>query len=157
MARIDRASASYAATVTHEYVIATGGVILTGASPADPATDPAPTAIAWAADRVLAVGRDGDVRAISRGDSTFLDLGGCVVTAAPSDIAIAEAAAARTDDDLRRVLADSAQIPVDDRLEPGSTADLAFWGRDRRVIAVVRDGAFTTGDIHTGPFPRVSP
>jgi hypothetical protein len=157
MARIDSASASYAATVTHEYVIATGGLILTGATPADPATTPAPTAIAWAVDRVLAVGLDGDVRAISRGDSTFLDLRGCVVTAAPTDIARAEAAAARTDDDLRKTLADRGLLPAGDILEAGSPADLAIWGRDRRIIAVVRAGAFTEGDAHTGPLPRVAP
>jgi hypothetical protein len=139
--------------VTHEYVIATGGQDLTGGS----ADGPTPTAIAWAADRVLAVGSDADVRAISRGDSTFLDLDGCLVTAAPVDIAGAEATAARSSEHLPQLLVDAGLLPADDRLEPGSAADLMFWGHDRGVVAVVRRGAFTTGDEHTGPFARVEP
>ena len=74
--------------MTHEYVIALGGVIL----PPGPPIDPPSTAIAWAADRVLAIGSDDVVRAISRGDSTFLRLDGCAVTQAPSDIDRAQTA-----------------------------------------------------------------
>ena len=58
--------------MTHEYTIATGGrVRLPGATGASPAT-----AIAWAGGFVIATGTDTEVRSISRGDSTFLDLGG---------------------------------------------------------------------------------
>lgn len=106
--------------MTHEYVIAVGGRIQRTADEPEAAT-----AIAWAADRVLAVGPDELVRAISRGDSTFLDLGGCVVTAAPG--------------------ADG------DDLEPGSPADLDFWDGPR-IVARVRAGRFTEGDEHRGPF-----
>lgn len=108
--------------LTHEYVIALGGTIV-GAATATP------TAIAWAADRVLAVGSDKVVLTISRGDSTFLDLDGCRVTAHPDD----------------------SSTP----LEPGSPADLDFWS-GARLVAVVRDGAFTEGDEHYGPFAAAS-
>ena len=106
--------------MTHEYVIAVGGRIhVMGDEPE------ATTAIAWAADRVLAIGSDELVRAISRGDSTFLGLGGCLVTAAPGG--------------------DSRE------LEPGSPADLDFWDGPR-IVARVRAGRFTEGDEHRGPF-----
>jgi hypothetical protein len=112
--------------VTHEYVIAIGGRIA-GAHGVDGRVA---TAIAWAADRVLAVGSDDAVRAISRGDSTFLDLGGCAVTAADPG----------------------------ERLEPGAPADLQFWRdepRSGRPVATVRGGAFREGDEHAGPFVRL--
>lgn len=119
--------------MTHEYVIASGGRVIGAAtaahdmaSPDAPA--PAPTAIAWAADRVLAVGSDDDVRTIPRGDSTFIDLRGYAVTPA-----------------------DSGEV-----LEPGSPADLACWRGEPGVgepVATVRSGAFTEGDEHRGPFP----
>lgn len=107
-------------------MIATGGRIHGGRE----VGGAVPTAIAWAADVVLAVGPDDVVRAISRGDSTFLALDGCVVT------------------------------PLDPGavLEPGAPADLAFWGpgsepgAGSRQVALVRAGAFTDGDIHHGPF-----
>ena len=71
--------------MTHEYIIALGGrVHAVGA--ADAEMEPA-TAIAWAADHVLAIGPDEMVRGISRGDSIFLDLDGCVVTAAEDEAA----------------------------------------------------------------------
>jgi hypothetical protein len=121
--------------MTHEYVIGLGARVLTSAH-GDPG-QAAATAIAWAADRVLAVGSDEAVSAISRGDSIFLDLGGCVVTAAAVD--------------------------GDRELEPGSVADLDFWetgpsgqAPPPRIVARVRGGAFTDGDEHSGPFPRVA-
>ena len=134
--------------MTHEYVIATGGSIM-GVAADDQAAGatggaPAPTAIAWAADRILAVGSDEAVRAISRGDSTFIDLAGCAVTPAPADIAAAEAAV-RAGEDVARV-AGNAAAPVDlcavlaqagllepgVLLEPGAPAELAFWSHRRR-------------------------
>ena len=130
----------------------------------------APTAIGWAADRVLAVGSDDVVRSISRGDSTFLDLGGCVVTALPDDTGRAEALVHEatvpggSDLDLGALLIGAGLLDPDAALEPGSPADLAFWGAGspssgpgglpvRRLVAVVRDDAFTEGDGHQGPFP----
>ena len=108
--------------MTHKYVIAVGGRIQ-GTGGHEPGTA---TSIAWAADRVLAVGPDDVVTAISRGDSTFLDLRGCVVAAAPG---------AEGGD-----------------LEPGSLADLDFW-EGPRIVARVRGGRFTEGDVRRGPFP----
>ena len=113
--------------MTHEYVVAVGGVV-PGSLDADgrPAT-----AIAWAADRILAIGADGPVRAISRGDSTFLDLAGSVVTALEPTVT----------------------------LEPGAPANLVFWPADatgsrsdERAVAVLREGVFTAGDPRRGPF-----
>lgn len=112
--------------MTHEFVIAVGGRIA-GAAGVD---GRAATAIAWAADRILAVGPDDVVRAISRGDSTFLDLAGCTITAADGPA---------------------------ERLEPGSPADLDVWRGDPgrgAPVASVRAGAFMAGDARTGPFRR---
>lgn len=150
--------------MTHEYVIALGGIVVG----ADPAAGPAPTAIAWAADRVLAVGPDADVRSISRGDSTFIDLLGCAVTPVPSDPAAAEAllrslVAAGRSFDPARALAQAGLIESPAILETGAPADLAFWSADPaavpaqsaatlRIVATVRAGAFTEGDEHRGPF-----
>ena len=155
--------------MTHDYVIAVGGAVLQ----AGPVTGPSPTAIAWAADRVLAVGPDDVVRAISRGDSTFLDIGGCAVTAAPDDPQSAldlvrVAAAAGRPFDPTTVLADAGLLASPAPLEPGAPADLAFWSADPgtilpgsatslRIVAIVRAGAFTEGDEHCGPFPRLRP
>ncbi len=171
--------------MTHEYVIAVGGSVLGTAatSVTEPAItgEPAATAIAWAADRVLAVGSDDVVRAISRGDSTFLDLAGCAVTTAPVDPRAAEAAVRTAvgaaanvlaEDrpgaiDLVAVLVGSGQVRPDAILEPGAPAELAFWLPDPamsasgprvpRIIGLVRGGAFLDGDPHRGPFSTPGP
>ena len=154
--------------MTHQYTIATGGIVLGAGGPPDTPR----TAIAWAADRVLAVGSDIEVRAISRGDSTFLDLAGSIVTPTPRDEAAAERvvqAAIAVGDRLDPVEAmwGAGLLADGGRLEPGSPADLAFWGMSSRrvppaaaaatvrIIATVRAGAFTAGDAHTGPFARL--
>jgi hypothetical protein len=156
--------------VTHEYVIGLGGRI----EPRGPVPgEAAHTAIGWAADRVLAVGSDDVVRSISRGDSTFLGLRGCVVTALPDDPVRADVLVRRAtragdpDLDIGALLIDAGLLYSDAILEPGSPADLAFWGAssasgapdgasegpaERRLVAVVRGGAFTEGDEHRGPF-----
>jgi hypothetical protein len=152
--------------VTHEYVIGLGGRIEPhGFGPGDTA----PTAIAWADDRVLAVGPDDVVRSMSRGDSTYLDLSGCVVTALPDDPVRADALVREAtfegepDLDLGALLMATGLLDPDAALEAGSPADLAFWGAGPRtsdpvgraevgLVAVVRDGAFTEGDEHRGPF-----
>jgi hypothetical protein len=158
--------------MTHEYVIGLGGRIDSRTSGPAQTTR---TAIGWAADRVLAVGTDDLVRAISRGDSTFLDLHGCVVTALPADLERADAlvreATAGIDADLNvgALLLGAGLLGREATLEPGAPADLAFWGAGSastihvgaahepeglRLVAVVRGGAFTEGDEHRGPFPR---
>jgi ABC-type nitrate/sulfonate/bicarbonate transport system substrate-binding protein len=150
--------------VTHEYTIAIGGLV---GSRAQDRNDAKVTAIAWAADRVLAVGSDDAVRSISRGDSTFLDLGGCVVTAIPRDLERAGAVVPEGPPDDAAIgwwLIDAGLLDADAVLEPGSPADLAFWvigaapTPDRGpgppgLIAVVRGGRFTEGDERRGPFP----
>ena len=99
--------------MTHEYSILTGGVI--DGAPASSR----PTAIAWAADTVLAVGGDDEILAISRGDSHVADLRGAIVR--PFAGALLEAGA-----------------PADfEVLDPGSAA----------VIAVVRAGCVVSGEI----------
>ncbi len=133
--------------MTHEYVIALGGTILAPV----PGGDPRPTAIAWAADRILAIGSDEVVRAISRGDSTFLDLDGSTVTAAPAGLLLDASTMTLT-----------GALQASEPLAVGSPADLAFWrlepgtpahGRESwRIVAIVARGAFTEGDEHTGPF-----
>jgi hypothetical protein len=151
--------------VTHEYTIAIGGLVGSQTRDRDDANA---TAIAWAADRVLAVGTDDAVRSISRGDSTFLDLGGCVVTAIPRDLERARAMVREEPPDDAAIgswLIDAGLFDVDAALEPGSPADLAFWvvgaavtpergpGPRPGLVAVVRGGRFTEGDERRGPFP----
>jgi len=126
--------------MSHQYTIATRGVVLsTGLTPN-------PTALAWADGTVLAVGDDAAVRALSRGDSTFVDLAGRAVSAGTDpDTAV---------DRLRGAVASGAAGTAADalpRLEPGSPADLLIWSSDPRrlepadaaslsVVGVVRGG-----------------
>ncbi len=155
--------------MTHEYVIATGGIVL-GA----PQTGGRiPTAVGWAADRILAVGSDAVVTAISRGDSTFIDVEGCAIGPAPNDPAAAErlirslVKAGRPFGTIE-ALGGAGLLETVEPLEAGAPADLAFWdavpetsprasGSTLRIVAVVRRGAFTEGDEHLGPFRRVAP
>jgi hypothetical protein len=156
--------------MTHQYVIASKGRI----EPIEPGSSGA-TAIGWAAEAILAVGSDEAVRAISRGDSTFIDLGGCVVTPLPDDPVRAQALIAQTAAsaeagldvgmlDVATLLLEAGLI--DTVLEAGAPADLAFWAVGPRpteaghrftrgLVAVVRGGAFTEGDEHYGPFPAL--
>jgi hypothetical protein len=147
--------------VTHEYVIAYNGII-------EPRGDVAATAIGWAATAVLAVGSDQAVRAISRGDSTFIDLRGGIVTPLPADIGRAgELVRERyvPGVDIGRLLAESGLLEPGITLEPGTASDLAFWGPRvdpdsadprpvMRVLETVSGGAFTEGDEHRGHFPE---
>jgi hypothetical protein len=118
------------------------------------------------------VGSDEEVRTISRGDSTFFELGGTVVTALPADLeradaVLAQAASAEVEIDVAARLIESGLLDAESTIEPGSRADLAFWRAmpahpDRadpsatRLLAVVRDGLFTTGHPRHGPFPLAS-
>jgi hypothetical protein len=136
--------------VTHEYVIALNGHI-----EPDPGGDSEETALAWAAGAVLAVGPDEVVRAISRGDSHFLDLCGCIVTPLPeapshADSLIREQRARGAD--VARLLVESGLLSAAASLEPGAPANLAFWD-DSGLVAIVRGGHFLDGDSHRGPFP----
>ncbi len=104
--------------MTHEYTIATGGRVVT------PAGQPTATAIAWAADTILATGTDAEVRALSRGDSTFLDLAGAVVTAT---------------------------TPAGAPLATGDPADLDLHTPDGALIVRVVAGRFYHADPAHGP------
>jgi hypothetical protein len=163
---LGRRSNDYDGGVTHEYMVAVNG----GIAALDSRSGTAATAIAWAADRVLAVGSDDVVRAISRGDSTFLDLGGSIATPLPDDLARATAVVAGQSasrsarHDIGRLLVDAGLLQQGAELEPGSVADLAFWsGPDaaidpdneqaQQLVAIVRAGRFTEGHPRRGPFP----
>ena len=151
--------------MTHEYVIALNGLVATSAPGPEPAV-----AVGWAAEAVLAVGSNETVGAISRGDSTFLDVLGCVITPLPDDPARADQVIRESTDpgaDIAKLLAEAGLLAPDSTLEAGSVADLAFWGprSDRadphgrggfHLVATVRDGAFTEGDEHYGPFPAAA-
>lgn len=106
--------------MTHEYTIATGGTVLASAESGGRRA----TAIAWAADTVLAVGTDAEMRALSRGDSTFLDLAGATV---------------------------SATDPVGGPLATGHPADLDLHAADGTLIVQVVAGRFAHPDPHRGP------
>lgn len=157
--------------MTHEYVILVGGrVEPRHGEPAAGRPGDVATALAWAGDRVLAVGSDEIVCAISRGDSTFLDLGGCVVTPLPADLARARALLhgappspdAATDMGPGARLLAAGLISSQMILEPGAAADMAIWealagARSFRLAAVVHAGHFSEGDVHRGPFPPAAP
>ena len=139
--------------MTHEYVIALNGHV-----EPDPGGESEETAVAWAAGAVLAVGPNDVVRAISRGDSRFLDLHGCLVTPLPeapsqADSLIREKRAQGAE--VARLLVESGLLSSEASLEPGAPADLAFWD-ESGLVAIVREGHFTDGDSHRGPFPDVS-
>ncbi len=116
--------------VTHEYTVLTGGRVVTGVRAGDA------TAIAWAGETVLAIGADAEVRAISRGDSHFVDLDGAtVIPLAPG----AEPA-----------------WPTDATLEVGGPADLAVLDSDPQegplsARAVIRAGRVTAGSLPGAP------
>ncbi len=118
--------------MTHEYTILLGGSVHVtpgrpnaGNRPGSSTPAPVATAIAWADDTVLAVGSDAAVRAISRGDSRFIELHGAHV------------------------------VPPDGALEPGAPADFDILtadptGGNLRVVAVVRGGHVVDGALRAG-------
>ena len=104
--------------MTHEYTILFGGTVIPGGDKADA------SAIAWAHDTVLLIGSDDDVRAISRGDSHFVDLNGAYV------------------------------VPLGVTLETGGPADMAVTDADPRTsptpprtLAIVRAGLVVKGSL----------
>ncbi len=118
--------------MTHEYTVLVAGTVLAGRG------RPPATAIAWAADTILAIGSDTDVRAISRGDSHVVELDGAfVIPLGPGEPAWPSGAV----------------------LEAGGSADLVVLGRDPRAaqdpraepraplrpLAIVRQGRVVDG------------
>jgi hypothetical protein len=92
--------------MTHEYTLLLGGTILRGVD------EPSYAAIAWAEGTVLALGTDEQVRAVSRGDSEFVNLHGAYVVPVGPDETVA--------------------WPPTTTLEIGSPADLAILLDDPR-------------------------
>jgi len=118
--------------VTHEYTLLIRGTIISGREEADV------SAIAWAADTVIALGSDDEVRGTSRGDSRVIDLAGAIV------VGLGEGP--------------DAHWPPDATLEVGGRADLAVLGSDPRridapggrrlpALAVVRGGRVVAGRL----------
>jgi hypothetical protein len=100
--------------MTHEYTLLLGGIVRQAGEA------PGPTAIAFAHDTVLAVGSDDEVRAISRGDSHTIELGGRIV------------------------------VPDASPLEPGGPASFRILDTDGEVVAVVRGGRIVEGRLPDG-------
>jgi predicted amidohydrolase YtcJ len=117
--------------MTHLYTLLVGGTVI-------PGVGPDAEAIAWAGDTILAVGTERAVRAISRGDSHVVDLGGAFV--------------------VPLATADTIQA-VGGALEVGAPADLAVVDQDPRrggsassaapvtTVAVVRAGIVVKGAL----------
>jgi len=121
--------------VTHRYTLLVGGIVISGRDERDA------SAIAWAEGTVIALGSDEDVRAISRGDSHVVDLGGACV------VPLGEAS--------------DATWQADATLEVGGRADLAVLGSDPRrpgdsarhrpvALALIRDGEVVAGMLPGG-------
>ena len=122
--------------MTHRYTLLVGGTVISGRD------EPDVSAIAWAADTVIALGSDDDVRGTSRGDSHVIDLGGASV------VALGEGPDARW--------------PPDATLEVGGRADLAVLESDPRridapagqrlsALALVRGGRVVAGKLPGEP------
>lgn len=117
--------------MTHLYTILLGGNVIPDRD------EPPVSAIAWAGDTVIGLGSDDEMRALSRGDSWFVELGGAsVVPLGDGDPA----------------------WPVEATLEIGGQADLAVLATDPRdlhsgawdrpvAIALVRGGRLVAGSL----------
>jgi predicted amidohydrolase YtcJ len=103
--------------VTHEYTILLGGRVESADG------ERLGSAIAWAADTILAVGEDDRVAAISRGDSRFVTIPGLVVS----------------------------PLGRSGSLEVGGPADMVIRDpavpRKRLAVATVRDGQLVGGTL----------
>lgn len=123
--------------MTHLYTLLLGGLVLPGSDLPDA------TAIAWAEGTILAVGTDEEVRAVSRGDSQILGVGGAVVIPLGTD--------------------GQPRWPADAVLEVGGPADMAVLRRDPRggrpldVMAVIRAGRMILGALPGGWSPDGAP
>jgi hypothetical protein len=113
--------------VTHEYTLLVGGTVMAGAGMEHA------TAIAWAADTILAIGTDEEVRAISRGDSHVVDLQGAWVVPLAPGAAVLEVGGR----------ADLAVFPHDPRPGTGDPVDSHAFP----PLAAVLDGRVVAGAL----------
>ena len=122
--------------MTHKYTLLIRGTVISGRD------EPDVTAIAWAAETVIALGSDDEVRRTSRGDSHVIDLGGATV------VALGEGP--------------DVHWPPDATLEVGGRADLAVLASDPRrihapagpplpALALVRGGRVVVGSLPGKP------
>jgi predicted amidohydrolase YtcJ len=122
--------------VTHRYTLLIRGTVIPGRDAPDV------SAIAWAADTVIALGSDDEVIGTSRGDSHVIDLEGATVVALGEDSDVI--------------------WPADATLEVGGRADLAVLENDPRridapagqrlsALALVRDGHVIAGRLPGEP------
>jgi predicted amidohydrolase YtcJ len=122
--------------MSHRYTLLIGGIVISGRD------EPDASAIAWAADTVIALGSDDDVRAASRGDSHVIDLRGASVVG----------------------LGERSDVfwPPDATLEVGGRADLAVLESDPRridgpagrrlsALALIRGGQVVAGRLPGRP------
>jgi predicted amidohydrolase YtcJ len=120
--------------VTHEYTLLVGGTVIPGGEAPDA------TAIAWAEGTVLAIGPEAGVRAISRGDSHFVDLHGAFVVPLAPDTEVVWPSSATLEVGGR---ADLAVLPRDPRLEAAGDVE----ARPVTPLALIRGGRVVTGTL----------
>ncbi len=127
--------------MTHEYVVLVGGRVIQGGGRPDV------SAVAWAADTILALGTDDEVRSISRGDSRLVSIVGATI------IPIADPLNPAWSSDGRLDVGGRADVAVLDR-DPRTRGDAGSGdagardpGSTPRVIAVIAGGRVVRGEL----------
>lgn len=120
--------------MTHLYTLLVGGTVIPGGDGPDAA------AIAWAQDTILAIGPEGDVRAISRGDSHVVELQGAFVVPLALDVDAGWTSTGSLEVGGR---ADLAVLRFDPRLPMGDGA----VSQAVEPLALVRGGRVVAGSL----------